>query len=198
MRRIPLFLCLIVFAGCATSESFDNSFNYGERTTTSVVLSAPNISAPHNPPIFIGVAYLEVFDKESFCEKVPGAFGERFNEGEPIGKMFAHSGQRTKKGEIPVGDVVIRVGMEARSFSSSECDKYLSFNTKAHRTYEVEVRESRPLVTRCYVSVKEKDVTGTSTEPSSLNSSEERFILNDDLSKLCGEASGDAGEESQT
>ncbi len=198
MRRIPLFLSFIFFAGCATSASFDNTFDYGEKKTASVVLSAPNISAPHNPPIFIGVAYLEVYEKESFCEKVPYLFGERFNEGKPIGKMFAHAGQRKKEGEIPVGDVVIRAGLEASSFGSFECDQYFSFDTKANRTYEVEVRESRPLVTGCRVSVKEQDLTGASTEPSNLNSSKERFILDDDLSNLCGEASGDDEEKSQT
>ena len=195
MRLMSLLLFSTLFAGCATYDSFDNSFDYGERNTTSVVLSAPNISAPHNPPIFVGVAYLEIYDKALFCERVPGVLGEKYNKGEPIGKMFANASQRQKEGEIPVGDVVVRAGFDARSFGSSQCDGYFSLATKAYRSYEVEVKESRPLLTHCYIAVKEKDLVGSPTEIDTFNSSKDRFFRSDDLSAVCGESPGDEPTE---
>ena len=182
-----LFSTIVV--GCATSETFEKSFDYGGQQTTTAVLSAPNISAPHSPPIIVGVAYLEVYDNDIFCQKEKALFGETFKKGEPVGRLYVHKKQKIEHGEIPVGRIIVKAGFRAGSFGdeSFKCGNYFSFEAKAGLQYEVEVTESRPLVTHCYISIKAKDASGNYTELTDFAAGKKRVIRDDDLSEVCNE-----------
>ena len=180
-------LCLMIM-GCATNQKYENEFDYDGLSTTKVTLSAPNISAQHLPPVMVGVAYLNVYDKDVFCEKNKGILGEAYKVGEPIGKIYAHKKQRIREGLIPVGDVIIKTGFSAGAAGGGglECGNYLAFETKEGYEYEVEVKESRPLLTKCYLSIKEKNANGNYVELTELKAGKERgFFRILDLSKIC-------------
>ena len=186
-RRICGLLLIVALGGCATSETFNSSFEYGDMATTKVTLSAPNISALHMPPLMVGVVYLDIYENNIFCQKKKVLFGEGYNIGEPIGKIYVHKGQRVKEGKIPIGQVIVKTGFTVDGPGGGlECGNYYSFETSSKNEYEVEVTESRPLVTRCYLSIKEKDTEGNYLELTNLKTgSQSKFWKVRDLSEIC-------------
>lgn len=159
---LALLPLISVFTGCSSVPAPESKYSYVDnQKQTSVLLSAPNLSNFHNPPAASSLAYIKVYEVKDVCEKRKTLFGEAYKQAKPIGEIYVSKADRSKYGQLPVGNIVIQSGFDVHGIGSRlTCDRYFQFQVKEGFEYEVEVKESRPLVTSCYVSIKEKNPKG--------------------------------------
>jgi hypothetical protein len=184
-KQLIIILATIFLNGCV---SFENFHEYGGVETTNITLSAPNISAQHAPPLIAGVAYVSVYDKNIFCQKRQTLFGKTHKIGEPIGKIFAFKKQRTTSGVIPTGQVIVKAGLSSGSVGDGNvsCGNYFTFRAKSSHDYEIEVKEGRPFVTQCFLTVKEKNKSGEYSIPEHLKFGvKPNFFQDLDVTEIC-------------
>lgn len=170
MRKSKFFIMLgsvISFvSGCGSVPGPDSKYSYENyRETAEVTLGAPNLSNLHNPPFNTSLAYIKVYEAEEACEKRKSIFGEIYKQADPIGEIYVSKADRVKVGGLPVGDVVIQSGLLVNGPAARiTCDRYFQLTVRENHTYEIEVQESRPLLTSCMVSIREKDPDGIYSE----------------------------------
>ena len=189
-RNLVSIFVLTLVAGCASSPAPESRYLAGKyEESVAVTLSAPNLSAIHKPPLNSGLAFLKVYDFDDVCEKRKTIFGEAYKEAEPIGEIYVSKADRSKVGKLPVGLVVIKAGFDIHGVGTRMiCDRYFQFETRDSFTYEIEVKESRPFVVSCSVSVREMNAEGMYTDNiAKLQSSKDGGFLglDEDLSPIC-------------
>lgn len=187
LALLPLFA---VFTGCSSVPAPESKYSYGDyQKQTTVLLSAPNLSNFHNPPVASSLAYIKVYKVKDVCEKRKTLFGEAYRQAEPIGEIYVSKADRSKYGQLPAGNIVIQSGFDIHGIGSRmTCDRYFQFQVKEGFEYEVEVKESRPFVTSCYVSIKEKDSKGVYSNnlTNFFQSKDGGFLgLEEDMSPIC-------------
>lgn len=185
-----LLAIMAFIVGCASAPGPASTYSYAsDQKTTTVTLSAPNISALHKPPFNYGVAYIKVYNLDEVCEKKKTLFGEMHIQAKPIGEIYVSKAEKTRTGQLPIGNIVIQSGLDVQGPGAKmTCDRYFQFTSKENASYEIEVLESRPLVTSCTVSIKEKNPDG-SYSPSLSNlahSTKGGFLgMSRDMSPIC-------------
>jgi hypothetical protein len=192
MRLVFAFVILLLF-GCASSPAPESRYledNF--KKSVSVTLNAPNLSALHKPPLNSGLAFLKVYDFNDVCEKRSTIFGEAYKQADPVGEIYVSKADRSKLGKLPLGLVVVSAGFDVHGVGTRmKCDRYFQFETRENFTYEIEVKESRPFVVSCSVSIKERGADGRYSDNISKFQRSENggFLgLDDDLSPICGES----------
>jgi len=191
MNKTLMILAIAVLAtGCSSVPGPDSKYSYKDQeNTVNVTLSAPNLSNFHKPPINYSLAYIKVYDEKDVCEKKKVLFGEIYKQADPIGEIYVSKADRVKLGKLPVGKVVIQSGFKVSGGGGGmTCDRYFQFTVKEDHVYEVEVRESRPLVISCTVTISEQSSDGDySMGLSDLKYSKTKGFLSQerDMSPIC-------------
>ncbi|MEH6543669.1 MAG: hypothetical protein V7721_06985 [Porticoccaceae bacterium] len=186
-----VFAVLSVLASCTSVPGPSSKYSYGDDEIQAVViLSAPNLSSFHKPPLTSSLAFIKVYKIDDVCEKRKTLFGEAYKQAEPIGEIYVSKADKVKSGKLPVGNIVIRSGFDIQGIGSRmTCDRYFQFTSKENHEYEIEVKESRPFVTSCYVLIREKDSKGNYSEKlGNFQHSVNGGFLNmeEDVSPMCG------------
>ena len=144
---------LIVLGGCQSTKQIENTFDPAAlRNSTDLTFSSPNLSSLHAPPIQSGFAYIETFEKSSFCK----------SNVEFIGKVTITKANKTQFTKIPTGKVIAKIGYYSRTAIGHGFDykTYYSLIAEPTDQYEIILTEARPLITGFSVEILATTSTG--------------------------------------
>jgi hypothetical protein len=144
----------MILSGCQSATQLESSFN-GDylKDSADLVFYSPNFSAPNMPPLMVGYAYVETYEKSNFCG----------DDKKYIGKTVITRSQKVQNSKIPSGQVVANIGYYAVGAGGLTGNLYYSFNVTPGAHYKITLTEARPLVTSFSVTVEEIDQISKNT-----------------------------------
>lgn len=108
----------VVLPGCQSATQLESSFDANYlKDSADLVFYSPNFSAQNMPPIMVGYAYVETYEKSNFCG----------NDKKYIGKTVITRSQKMQNSKIPSGEVVANVGYYAVGAGGLTGNLYYSF-----------------------------------------------------------------------
>ena len=147
--RLIAVMSLMVLTACESNMQIENTFNESYLANSSdLIVTSPNFSALHAPPLMSGLAYVQTYSKKEFCEN---------EEPTRIGKVTITKANKTQYSKLPSGEIVALIVYHAVGANGGGLKgaSFYSFGVKPDSKYKITITEARPLVTSYSVTISE-------------------------------------------